>query len=179
MKKLKFLMAPILAMGMIFGIGVGHVFAEVSTVEVEKGDTLWSISKDHDVSIYDLYEWNFGIDPYNLQIGMEVIVDPGSDWYHTVAPGDTFYNIAAKYEGLTVGDLYIMNPILDPYNLQIGSKVKIQAAEYGIEYHTVEPGETLFWIAFMNPNVTLADLYQLNPGIDPYHLQIGSKIRVK
>ncbi|WP_179151916.1 LysM peptidoglycan-binding domain-containing protein [Oceanobacillus senegalensis] len=181
MKSLKFLMAPILAVGMITGIGVDHGHAEVSTVTVEEGDTLWSIAASQEnVTIYDLYEWNPGIDPYHLQIGTEIIIDPGSDWYHTISAGDTFYSIATMYEDINLRDLYVLNPNVDPYNLQIGSKVRVKYdADYGNEYYTIKAGDTLYSISMEHPGVTLLDLYNLNPGINPYNLQIGTEIRLK
>lgn len=179
MKKLKFLMTPILALGLLLGVSVSDGHAELSTVTVEKGDTLWSIAKSHDVTIFDIYEWNLGIDPYNLQVGSEVVVEPASDWYHTVSRGDTFYRIATIYEHISLTDLYAWNPNVDPFNLQIGSQIRIQDFDYGEEYYTIQPGDTLFWIAMIHADVSLLDLYNLNPGIDPYNLQIGSKIRVK
>ena len=180
MKKWKFLMTSILAVGMILGIGVGQGHAEVSTVTVEEGDTLWNIAASYEnITIYDLYEWNPGIDPYNLKVGMEIVIDPGSDWYHTVTAGDTFYSIAAMYEHIDLTDLYVLNPNVDPFQLQIGSKVRINYGDFGNEYYTIKSGDTLYSIAMVHQDVTLVDLYNLNPGINPFNLQIGSEIRLK
>ncbi|WP_158591720.1 LysM peptidoglycan-binding domain-containing protein [Oceanobacillus halophilus] len=180
MKKLKFLMTSILAVGMLLGIGVGQSHAEVSTVTVEEGDTLWNIAASHkNITIYDLYEWNPGVNPYNIRIGAEIIVDPGSDWYHTVSAGDTFYNIASIYEDIDLRDLYVLNPNVNPFDLQIGSKVRVKYADFGNEYYTIKEGDTLYSIAMMHADVSLLDLYNLNPGINPLNLQIGLEIRLK
>ncbi|MFC3039690.1 LysM peptidoglycan-binding domain-containing protein [Virgibacillus xinjiangensis] len=180
MKKMKFLMAPILAMGLILGIGVGHGHAEESTVTVEEGDTLWNIAASHEnVTIYDLYEWNPGVDPYHLKIGTEIIMEPGSDWYHTVSAGDTFYSIADMYEQVNLSDLYVLNPNMNPFDLQIGSKVRVKNVDDGHEYYTIKAGDTLYSIAMAHPDVPLVDLYNLNPGINPLNLPIGLEIRLK
>jgi len=179
MRKVKFL-APILALGMILGLGVSPVHAEQTTVTMEEGDTLWSIAQAYeDVTLNDLYEWNPDIAPYNIPVGTEIIMEaePSED-FHTVSPGDTLYSIANLY-GLTLVDISVLNPTIDPWNLQIGSKVKINSDGYNEEYYTIIPGSTLFTIANFYPDVTLEDLYELNPGIDPLNMQVGSQIRVK
>lgn len=43
---------------------------------------------------------------------------------HTIAPGDTLYNLAAKY-GTTVQEIINTNLALDPYNLRIGQQIYI------------------------------------------------------
>ncbi|WP_099600890.1 LysM domain-containing protein [Pseudomonas sp. 2995-1] len=45
--------------------------------------------------------------------------------YHTVQPGNTFYNIAAVYDGVSVDDIFEANPNIDPYFLREGSQVTI------------------------------------------------------
>jgi LysM repeat protein len=179
MRKLKFL-TPLLALGLIIGSGFSSVGGDRSTVTVEEGDTLWSIAEAHEgVTIYDLYEWNLSLDPYSIPVGTEVIVDPGSDYYHTVSAGETFYSIAQLYNDVELADLYALNPHIDPYNLQIGSEVRISGIPVSGKHYTIQPGDTLFSIAVRQPGITLAELYELNPGVDPVHLQIGSQIRVK
>jgi outer membrane biosynthesis protein TonB len=44
-------------------------------------------------------------------------------------------------------------------------------------YHTIQEGETLMTIAEQQ-GTSIARLQQLNPGIDPYALQVGQRIRV-
>ncbi|AQQ52166.1 LysM peptidoglycan-binding domain-containing protein [Planococcus lenghuensis] len=151
---------------------------------VEPGETLYSIANLHkNLTLDELYELNPGIDPYNLQIGSEVRVSgtpDSTETFHTVQPGETLYSIANLHENLTLDELYDLNPGIDPYNLQIGSEVRVSGTPDSTEmYHTVEPGETLYSIANLHKNLTLDELYDLNPGIDPYTLQIGSEVRVQ
>ncbi|RLQ91957.1 LysM peptidoglycan-binding domain-containing protein [Planomicrobium sp. Y74] len=152
---------------------------------VQPGETLYSIANLHaGVTLDDLYDWNPGIDPYNLQIGSDVRVqapdNTSVEVFHMVQPGETLYSIANLHAGVTLDDLYDWNPGIDPYNLQIGSDVRVQAPDNtSVEvFHMVQPGETLYSIANLHAGVTLDDLYDWNPGIDPYNLQIGSDVRV-
>ena len=45
---------------------------------------------------------------------------------HVVQPGDTFYRLAQRYQ-TTVPDIILRNPGVNPYNLQIGTRLRICA----------------------------------------------------
>ena len=80
-------------------------------------------------------------DPYNLQIGTKLCI-PGhpsqlpscapppkppthpKPCYHIVEAGDTLYLIA-KMHNVKLDDLMEQNPDIDPYNLMIGTKLKL------------------------------------------------------
>jgi LysM repeat protein len=185
MKKTSKILAPALALGMIAGGSAAS--AAGTTVTVEKGDTLWGIAQNHDsVSVNDLYEWNPGIDARSLEVGSELMVQDAPEYpnetFHTITPGETLWSIANLHAGLTVDELYELNPEIDPYNLVIGSEIKVSpGSNEGSkeEFHTVEPGETLWSIANLHANVTLDELYELNPDIDPRSMPIGSEVRVR
>ncbi|SIS39863.1 LysM peptidoglycan-binding domain-containing protein [Salimicrobium flavidum] len=124
--------------GLALGIGGGNVAAndykdgsEETSHTVSPGTTLYSMANLHtDVTLKNLYEWNPGIEPRNLQLGQEVRVAPPEEnmpeQYHTVSPGSTFYSIANLHEGLTVEELYELNPDVDPYNLQLGQEIRVR-----------------------------------------------------
>lgn len=44
--------------------------------------------------------------------------------YHVVQQGDTFYRLAQRYQ-TTVPDIIMRNPGINPYNLQVGTRLKI------------------------------------------------------
>lgn len=44
--------------------------------------------------------------------------------------------------------------------------------------HTVEEGETMFSISQENSTVTLEELQEMNPDVDPYNMQIGQELTV-
>ncbi|SDJ35945.1 LysM peptidoglycan-binding domain-containing protein [Salimicrobium halophilum] len=123
--------------GLALGIGGGSVAAddykdggEETFHTVSPGTTLYSMANLHaGVTLEDIYEWNPGIEPRNLQIGQEVRVAPAegewSEKYHTVQPGESFFSIANLHKDTTLGDIYRLNPDVDPLNLQVGQKIRV------------------------------------------------------
>lgn len=186
----KKLLVPVLALGMTFGAGAASVSAETYQVTFEKGDTLWSLAEQYeDVTVEDLFRWNPGIDADIIQPGSQITVKTDevvdeeeypNEEFHTVTPGSTLYSIANLHEGLTLSELFELNPGIDPWNLQPGQEVRVSPAEEGnAHYHTIAPYDTLYGIAGIHEGVTVQDLYELNPGIDARNLQIGTTIRVE
>ncbi|WLR51929.1 LysM peptidoglycan-binding domain-containing protein [Bacillus tianshenii] len=187
MNKIKYI-AMMLAAGMTFGAGSTAASAEKTTVTFDKGDTLWSIAQQYDgVTVQDLFEWNPGIDADVIQVGSEITFETDGEMneqgpnevFHTVTPGSTLKSIANLHAGVTLKDLYDLNQNIDPRNLQIGSKVRVSTADgYDKEYYTIKPGNTLTIIANLHEGVTIVDLLELNPELDPRNLQVGTEIRV-
>lgn len=99
--------------------------ADAHIHRVQKGDTLWSIAKQYNVTVYKLLGWNPGIDPECLPIDHELIVGMTDSVYHTIEKGDTLWGIAIKYNS-TVAELRKLNLGLVPEYLQIGEKVRIR-----------------------------------------------------
>lgn len=111
---------------------------------------------------------------------------------HTVRPKDTLYSIAKKY-GMNVDLLMRVNRVRNPYNLRVGTRLCIPGmivsndvdtrpagnddtpAPSCKKMHTVKQGDTLYMIAKMY-KVTLDDLMDANPDIDPYRLHRGMEI---
>lgn len=101
---------------------------------VNKGDTLYSISEKYDVPVSLLMRINCIDDPYNLQVGVKLCIPGTEDQLpgnspapyktHTVIPGDTLYLIAKKH-GIKLDSLMRANPDIDPYNLLIGTELRI------------------------------------------------------
>ncbi|MFN8165729.1 MAG: LysM peptidoglycan-binding domain-containing protein [Bacteroidia bacterium] len=54
------------------------------------------------------------------------IKTPARFVYHTVAPGDTLFNIAQRYEGVTVAELKTLNKIKNIHSLKPGMKLKVK-----------------------------------------------------
>ncbi|MGP4062179.1 LysM peptidoglycan-binding domain-containing protein [Halobacillus sp. H74] len=116
-----------------------------------------------------------------VSFGVTDSVSAQSDRSVEVKPEDTLWSISQLYEGVTVDELYEMNPNVEPFNLEVGSHLKVNAEQDSSRevYHTVTPGSTLYSIANLHANVTLDELYELNPGIDPYDLQAGDEVKVR
>lgn len=48
----------------------------MSTYTVAAGDTFWSISQSHGLSVDQLTSYNPGVDPNNLQVGQVIDLAP-------------------------------------------------------------------------------------------------------
>lgn len=57
--------------------------------------------------------------------------------FHVVQPGDTFYRLAQRYR-TTVPEIIMRNPGINPYNLQVGTSIRICA---GRENETMQMDE--------------------------------------
>jgi peptidoglycan endopeptidase LytF len=104
---------------------------------------------------------------------------PPNTFAYTIKAGDTFYALARRY-GTTTAAIISANPAVNPNALQIGQQICIpkQSAYPPCpegNYYTIRQGDTLFSIA-RRFGVSLADLTEANPGINPTNLMIGQVI---
>ena len=115
---------------------------------VESGDSLYSIAIDHDTTIDDLLAANPDLDGDPPVIFPEDELNlPDCDGTTTRTPRPTATAEPTNAPGTaTAGEVY-----------------------------TVEPGDTLFNIA-TRYGVTIADIVDANPGLDPDRLSIGQRI---
>ena len=97
---------------------------EISSNEiiVQKGDTLYSISKKNDVPLRDLIENNNLEPPYALKVGSALKVS--SPNYHESREGDTLYSISRMYD-MKVNDVIVLNNLKFPYSIYPGEKIKV------------------------------------------------------
>lgn len=196
MKKATFVLAPSLALGMVFG--AGSISAQENSVTIEPGDTLSKIASEHEgVTVEEINELNPELDPLNLQIGTEVKISASTnndqnnstrEIYHTVEPGETMQSIANLHKDLTLEQFKALNPELEEGNLEVGSEVKVrettedqneEKARSEKIYHTIQSGNTLANTAQYYEGVTLEQIYELNPGIDPRYLTVGDEIQIR
>lgn len=104
---------------------------------------------------------------------------PPGTFPYIIQPGDTFYRLALRFR-TTVPALISANPLATPDTLQIGQSICIPrqqiypACPEG-NYYTLRSGDTLYGIA-RTYNISLADLVEANPGINPYMLMVGQVI---
>ncbi|NIZ46672.1 M23 family metallopeptidase [Entomospira nematocerorum] len=95
---------------------------------VVAGDTLYSISKQYQVSIEDIQRLNQLNDSTKLSIGMLLIIpDDASIKFHVVAKGDTYYSIARLHQ-ITVDELLQINKITKDHILQIGEQLIVHSS---------------------------------------------------
>lgn len=100
---------------------------------------------------------------------------------YTIRPGDTFFSLAQRFN-TTVPALIAANPTVNPNFLQVGQVICIPTQPVpmptpcpGGNFYTIRAGDTLFAIS-RRFNVSLDDLLEANPGIDPNRLMIGQRI---
>ncbi|MBO8171603.1 MAG: LysM peptidoglycan-binding domain-containing protein [Bacillaceae bacterium] len=98
---------------------------------------------------------------------------------YVIRPGDTIYGLARRF-GTSVPAIISANPFVNPQFLQPGQRICIPrqpiypACPEG-NYYTIRPGDTLYAIARFF-NVSVDDLIEANPAINPYQLMPGQVI---
>ncbi|WP_352420366.1 LysM peptidoglycan-binding domain-containing protein [Proteiniborus sp.] len=153
---------------------------------IRSGDTFFSIANRFNTTVRELEEANPGVDPNSLVVGRIIciprkVVPPGTPpcpggAYYTIEAGDTFFSIANRF-GVTVRDLELANPGVDPTKLRIGQVICIPRRPRcpGGRIHVVGTGDTLFRLA-QRYDVSFRSIVDANPGIDVENLQIGQEI---
>lgn len=106
-----------------------------STHKVKSGENLGLIAKKYKCSTTDLKEWNnlrsSKIYPnqklvvYKPAPKSDASVKEGKYLYHIVRKGDTLWDIAKEYDGVTVDKIKSLNNIRNTKRLQPGQKIKI------------------------------------------------------
>lgn len=110
---------------------------------VKSGETLSGIAQKYHCSVQDIKAWNNRTSD-KLSIGHKLIVfeespegekretspktptSEGEYIYYTIRKGDTLWDIAQKYNGVSVNDIQRLNHNLDFHHLKTGEKIKIQ-----------------------------------------------------
>ena len=163
---------------------------------VEKGETLYGISKQYHISVEKLKEANpflnsRGLDEDDLlNIPKKVVTDSvevdSTLILHEVIKGETLYGISKKYN-TTVDKIIELNPFLEE-GLKIGQIIqipiksqKLQPKELnpiqGYRFRKVEPGETIYGIT-KKFNITEGEFLSANPQIVGQVLRLGELIQV-
>lgn len=115
-------------------------FGTPDVITVQRGDTLYSISKRYNVPLRDLIEANNLTPPYTLVIGRQLRLPTAK--FHTVCKGDTLYNISKRYN-VDVTTLSKLNNLQAPYTLSIGQRLAIPGSVGGSsDSYTPEPVKT-------------------------------------
>lgn len=102
-----------------------------SSITVEKGDTLYSISRRYGIPLKDLIEANNLKAPYILKVGGRLSIP--SARYHVVEKGDTLYSISRKYN-VDVTTLSQKNHLRPPYTLNVGQRLALSGTIFGSGY---------------------------------------------
>ncbi|MCL2748794.1 MAG: LysM peptidoglycan-binding domain-containing M23 family metallopeptidase [Alphaproteobacteria bacterium] len=97
----------------------------VGVIIVEKGDTVYSLSKKHNVPLRDLLEENKISAPYAIGVGQKLRLPAAR--MHTVVAGDTLYSISRAYS-VDINSLANENNLSAPYALAVGQKLRLPAS---------------------------------------------------
>lgn len=134
----------ILATFMFFNVDAQN---GLKTIEhkVEKGQTLYFISKKYDMSVQDIMR-------FNPQIGKDMIVKEGmilkiyakpsvapnvnNNKYHIVEKGQTLYSVSKMYN-ISVDDLIYLNKLDNP-TISIGDKIIVQNVDSEALFNTTK-----------------------------------------
>lgn len=98
--------------------------------QLKKGDTLYSIARNYQISVSDLMEANGIENPSSLKVGM-ILTIPGtvsSSALHRVERGDTYYSISRKY-GMEVSELLALNRLSESNVLSIDQELRVIGGE--------------------------------------------------
>lgn len=147
---------------------------------VEKGDTLYSISKKFNIPVEEIKRIN-NLENNLLQIGQIIYLKDqeksSEEGFYTIKKNDTLWSIAQKYN-TTPEELKKINGLVND-NLQIGQNLiikQLEDQETNDTIYTVEKGDSLWKIA-KKYNISVPELIEKNNLID-LTLQIGQKLLV-
>lgn len=147
---------------------------------VEKGETVYSISKRYNVSIDQIYRLNPSLE-HGLKVGSVINISQDNSSIpvskkdtskeYTVQAKETLYSIC-KNLGVSIDDMADANPELKEKPLYVGQRLIIpntQAKNNAVnnakvKQHTVLAKETLFGIS-RSYNTTPDELVKLNPSL--------------
>ncbi|MBD3109791.1 LysM peptidoglycan-binding domain-containing protein [Bacillus sp. AGMB 02131] len=196
----KTIIAGTLAGSLLFS---GNALAASYTVK--SGDSLWKISKNHNVSISQLKSWN-NLSNDTIFPGQILTINSSSSGNTTsstgnntnlstyiVSSGDTFSGIAKKFN-LSTSTLKSLNPeVININYLRIGQVLKVSLSSSSpttgsqpntnnsttiTANYTVKSGDTFSGIAFKF-NISISTLKSLNPGITNINqLRVGQVLKV-
>ena len=166
---------------------------------VKSGENLSVIAKKYKCTVTDLKEWN-NLKSTNLKIGQKLKVYPpaeqkdnnvttttsGGYVIYTVKSGDNLWDIAKKFDGVTVEQIKRLNNLDSKSVLKIGQKLKISRAEGGDSsassdgslIHTVKSGDNL-WDISRKYGVTVEQIRKLNGLSSKAVLKIGQKLIIR
>lgn len=144
-EEINFMKKHIIALTAIAVLSVGAAGqASASSIHtVEKGDSLWSISNEMNVSVQDLQEWN-GLNSTIIYPNQQLKIEEINDTYIVVS-GDTLFDIAKK-NNLSIDELMKNN--------QLTSDLIIPGDELSLEGKKIVQAKVS---SASQPNTTIAD----------------------
>lgn len=154
---------------------------------IKAGDTFYKLAAQFNTTLPAIISANPLVNPNALMIGQQICIPqqpiypacPEGNFY-TIKRGDTLYRIA-RFFNVSLDDLVEANPGIDPDRLFIGQVICIPLATppviclEGQGDYIVKPGDTFYTIA-QRFNLTVQEIINANPGVNPQALLVGQKI---
>ncbi|CAM4416974.1 C40 family peptidase [Flavobacterium terrigena] len=187
----------------LFSLFISLGFSQENlTHTVQKGETLYSISKKYKVSVSQLEQLNpaskKGLSVNSiLQISVNNKSEVGVEM-HKVMPKETLFGLSKKYN-ISIDKLKQLNPSIESEGLKVGQVLQLSNSKnYSISeevivekpkwkkeknqelqevYHTVLPKETKYGLS-KKYKISIADLEQLNPQIKN-ELSVGTRLVIQ
>ena len=150
---------------------------------VKRGDTLYSIARDNNISVAELKKIN-NITNNTIYIGQELYLknkiveeEPNvNDDIYVVKKGDTLYSISKKLN-ISIDTLKALNK-LNTNEIYVGQQLILSNDKNSEEYdvYTVKKGDSL-WSISQKYNISVKELIELN-NLNNLTLQINQKLEV-
>jgi LysM repeat protein len=176
--------------------------SEIHTVQ--QGETLFSISREYDIPVIDLRQWN-DLENDNLQPGMELRITPpetSNQVTHVVEEGETLFAISREYNvtipeiqqwnnmdnlNIALGQELVLFPQDDPEEMspppadtqdtERESIVRQSDTAASNTYYIVKSGDSLYRIANQH-NMTIDELRRLN-NLESDIINVGQRLTVR
>ena len=170
----------------ILNIGQKLYFSEKNNADetiyiVQKGDTLYSISRKFNIGVDEIKRIN-NLTNNDLFIGQELIivekdipVDIGDYDIYEVEKGDSLWAISKKYD-IKVDDLIDINN-LSNLNIKVGDKLLVPKKNIDEDIYVVQKGDTL-WNISKKLGITVNELKEIN-NLTNNLLSIGQTLKTK
>ena len=97
-------------------------FRNAAAVVVSKGDTVWTLSKRHGVSMRAIIEANGLRAPFHLSVGQRIVLPRNPE--HEVVKGDTLSGIAVRYDA-NMHVLARLNGLKPPYTIYTSQRLRL------------------------------------------------------
>lgn len=149
---------------------------------VQKGDTLYSIALENNITVSELKQLNNLINN-TIYVGQQLYLKkqseeeiPNDKNVYIVQKGDTLYSISRKLN-IPIDTLKSLNN-LNSNEIYIGQQLILEEPEIPVEYdlYTVKKGDSLWSISQMY-NIKVNDLIKLN-NLNDLTLQINQQLKV-
>jgi murein DD-endopeptidase MepM/ murein hydrolase activator NlpD len=110
-----------------------------NVLTVQKGDTLYALSKRHNTSLRGLIDQNHLQPPYALSVGQKLSLPKMVSY--KVQKGDTLYSISKTFS-VSQAQIVSMNGMKEPYSLHLGQELNLGGTSSNGNYRVIETAST-------------------------------------